>query len=267
MDDSALLRYSRQILLPEIDIAGQQRLLASRVLIVGLGGLGSPAALYLAAAGVGELLLADPDRVEPSNLQRQIAHGEADIGRPKAASAQAAVRRLAPQCQVQALAERLDEVRLDQLLPGLDLVLDACDNFDTRFAVNRACRRHGIPLVSGAAIRWEGQVAVFSGQPGDACYRCLYSEAGSDEERCATTGVAAPLVGVIGSLQALEALKVLTGAGEPLYNRLLVFDGLRGDWRALRLRPDPTCPVCGTEDRGRRTEDGRWKEEVGNDVT
>ncbi|MEO5342340.1 MAG: molybdopterin-synthase adenylyltransferase MoeB [Gammaproteobacteria bacterium SHHR-1] len=253
MNDEQLLRYSRQILLPELDLAGQRRLLHSRVLILGLGGLGSPVALYLAAAGVGRLVLADPDRVELSNLQRQIAHGSADIGQTKVASAAAAIARLNPDCQTRSLGQRLDAEHLPALLAEVDLALDCSDNFATRFALNQACRRAGVPLVSGAAVRWEGQVAVFGGQPGDACYRCLYTEAGEDEQTCSTTGVAAPLVGIIGSLQAMEALKLLGGCGESLSNRLLIYDGLRGDWRSLRLRPDPQCPCCGSEDGGQRT--------------
>jgi adenylyltransferase/sulfurtransferase len=245
MNDEQLLRYSRQILLPELDLVGQQRLLDSRVLILGLGGLGSPVAMYLAAAGVGQLLLADADRVELSNLQRQIAHASQDIGQTKVASAAAAIARINPDCQTRSLTQRLDADNLPDLLAEVELALDCSDNFATRFALNQACRQAGIPLVSGAAVRWEGQVAVFGGQPGDACYRCLYSDAGEDEQTCSNTGVAAPLVGVIGSLQAMEALKLLAGCGDPLRNRLLIYDGLRADWRSLRLRPDPACPVCG----------------------
>jgi molybdopterin/thiamine biosynthesis adenylyltransferase len=246
-DDQQLLRYSRQILLPELGIEGQQRLQQARVLLVGLGGLGSPVALYLAAAGVGQLILADHDRVELSNLQRQIAHGQDDIDTPKARSAARAVQRINPDCQVEVRVERLDATRLESLLQRVDLVVDACDNFDTRFAVNRACKQRGIPLVSGAAIRWEGQLAVFSGKPADACYRCLYDEAGTDEHTCSTTGVISPLVGIIGSLQAMEAVKCLSGAGQPLINRLLVYDGLRATFRTMTLRPDPACPVCGEQ--------------------
>jgi adenylyltransferase/sulfurtransferase len=244
--DEELLRYSRQILLPEIGIDGQQRLLDASVLVVGCGGLGSPIALYLAAAGVGQLLLADADEVDLSNLQRQIAHGQTDIGRCKAESARDAIVRINPDCQVEALCERLDPERLDILVARVDLVLDATDNFATRFAINRACRNAAVPLVSGAAIRWEGQVSVFPGQAGTPCYRCLYTEAGADELTCSTTGVIAPLVGIIGSVQALEAIKILTKAGESLAGRLLLFDGLLGQWRSLRLNPDPLCPICST---------------------
>ncbi len=247
MNEEALLRYSRQILLPEIDLDGQERLQQAHCLILGLGGLGSPIALYLAATGVGSLTLADPDVVDLSNLQRQIAHGQPNLGQTKVASAETAIRHLNPHCQVKTLAKALDERGLSEQLDGIDLVLDASDNFASRFAANRACRQAGIPLVSGAAIRWEGQVAVFGNRSGDTCYRCLYDETGSEEITCSGNGVASPLVGIIGSLQALEALKILTQAGEPLYNRLLLFDGLMTEWRQIRLRPDPNCPVCGTD--------------------
>lgn len=245
MDDSQLLRYARQILLPGLGIEGQQRLLDAHVLIVGLGGLGSPVTLYLAAAGVGRLTLVDHDRVDLTNLQRQIAHGSEDIGTPKVESARAAAHRLNPECRVTCVQDRVDGPRLAVLLRDVDLVIDACDNFDTRFAVNQACVGQGIPLVSGAAVRWEGQVTVFSGKAGEGCYRCLFPEEGEDDTRCSTLGVASPLVGVIGSLQAMEAVKVLTGAGEPLFNRLLAYDGLMATWRSIKLRPDPHCPVCG----------------------
>lgn len=243
-NDETLLRYSRQIMLKEIDVAGQQRLLDSRVLVVGCGGLGSPVALYLAAAGVGHLILADGDEVDLSNLQRQIAHGQTDIGRCKAESAREAVLRINPDCQVEALCQRLGPDELLALAGQVDLVLDATDNFATRFAINQACRAQGKPLVSGAAIRWEGQISVFAGTPGSPCYRCLYSESGVDELTCSTTGVISPLVGIIGSFQALEAIKILTGVGETLAGRLLIFDGLCAQWRSLRLKQDPGCPVC-----------------------
>jgi adenylyltransferase/sulfurtransferase len=244
MDDDELLRYSRQIMLPEIDIAGQSRLTQSRALIVGLGGLGSPAAMYLAAAGVGSLLLCDDDQVDLSNLQRQIAHTTARIGQPKVASAASALQALNPGVEIVQLRQRLEGAALDQVVSGADIVLDCCDNFATRFAVNAACHRHRKPLVSGAAVRWDGQVSVFSQQPGTGCYRCLYDEDGQEDLRCSHNGVVAPLVGIVGTVQALEAIKVLTGVGEPLTGRLLVLDGLRMQWRELRLQRDPACPVC-----------------------
>jgi adenylyltransferase/sulfurtransferase len=245
MDDDALLRYSRQIMLPQIGIEGQERLRASRVLIVGLGGLGSPVAMYLAAAGIGTLELCDDDRVDLSNLQRQVAHTTQRIGEPKVHSATQTLKALNPDTRVEAHEQRLEDEDLDRVVQRVDLVLDCSDNFETRFALNRACHAHETPLVSGAAIRWDGQVAVFDQRPDSPCYRCLYDEQGEDDLRCSENGVAAPLVGVIGSLQALEALKLLCGIGDTLGGRLLVLDALAMRWRELRLRPDPDCPVCG----------------------
>jgi len=245
LSDAELLRYSRQIMLPDFDVAGQEKLLAARALIVGLGGLGSPAALYLAAAGVGALVLCDDDRVDLSNLQRQIAHGEADLERPKVASAADALRAIRPDLSLTTVAERLSGDALREAVAAVDLVLDASDNFPTRFALNDACLAAGVPLVSGAAIRWEGQIAVFDPRRRDApCYRCLY-ESGDDEAlNCAENGVIAPLVGIVGSCQALEAVKVLAGVGDPLTGYLLAFDGKRMEWRRLRLRKNPNCPSC-----------------------
>ncbi|MFP5505146.1 MAG: HesA/MoeB/ThiF family protein [Gammaproteobacteria bacterium] len=246
MNDEQLLRYSRQILLPEFGTEAQDRLLASRVLIVGAGGLGSPVALYLAAAGVGTLAIADDDAVDLSNLQRQILHRHADIGRAKVESAAERIAALNPDTQVIPIAARLTGEALREQVAAADLVVDGCDNFDTRFAVNAACVDARTPLVSGAAIRMEGQVAVFiPALPDSPCYRCLYREAGETEQTCAENGVLAPIVGIVGSLQALEAIKVLTGIGEPLCGRLLLIDGKRLDIRTLKLRRDPDCPVCG----------------------
>lgn len=246
MDDQQLLRYSRQILLPQVGMEGQQRLAESRALIIGLGGLGSPAAMYLAAAGVGHLVLVDFDRVELSNLQRQIAHSTPDLGRSKAASARDTVLALNPEVEVTALEDRLvDEALLEQVRRA-DVVMDASDNFATRFALNEACVRTGTPLVSGAAIRLEGQVAVFRPDHGDSpCYRCLYRDEEEPAETCTQTGVLAPVVGIIGAVQALETLKVLLDIGETLTGRLLLFDALTQEWRTLKLPKDPECPVCG----------------------
>ena len=248
MDDRQLLQFGRQILLPQIGIDGQQRLLNSHVLIVGMGGLGSPIALYLAAAGIGRLTLADHDKVELSNLQRQIIHSMDDLGTLKTESAQRSITKINPSCTVELLNQAVTKESLDRILDSVDLVVDGCDNFPTRFAINEACVEIGIPLVSGAAVRWEGQITVFSGQKGDGCYRCLYGEEGEDEDTCSTTGVAAPVVGIIGSMQAMEALKILSGAGDPLFNRLQVYDGLSASWRSIKLRADPACPVCGKND-------------------
>ncbi len=246
LDDARLTRYARHILLDELGIEGQERLLASRVLIVGAGGLGSPAALYLAAAGVGRMTLVDDDLVELSNLQRQILHDMAGLGRPKAESGRDALQALNPDVQVRALVERLDEARLRVLALDADVVLDCCDNFATRHAINRACVAARKPLVSGAAIKFSGQISVYDLRDDEApCYHCLFPEADDVEElRCATTGVLGPLVGMVGSVQAAEAIKVITGMGEPLVGRLLSVDALRMQWHTIRFRRDPDCPVC-----------------------
>ncbi|HFD80188.1 MAG TPA: molybdopterin-synthase adenylyltransferase MoeB [Gammaproteobacteria bacterium] len=246
MNDDQLLRYSRQILLPDIGVEGQQRLLDAHVLVVGAGGLGSPAALYLAAAGVGRLTIADDDEVELSNLQRQILHRHDDLGRAKVESARDTLRELNPDVRVTPLQARLDAAALDRLATDVDLVIDASDNFATRFAINEACVRSGTPLVSGAAVRMEGQLSVFLPQRSDSpCYRCLYSEGEDPAQTCADNGVLAPVVGVIGSLQALEAIKILLGQEDILCGELLLFDARHLEWRSLKLRRDPACPVCG----------------------
>jgi len=247
VNDAQLLRYSRHIMLPDFDIDGQERLLAARVLVLGAGGLGSPVALYLGAAGVGELWLADGDSVDLSNLQRQIAHGENDIGRLKVASCADAVRALNAQVRINPICEKLHGELLDDAVAAVDLVLDCSDNFRTRFALNAACWRHRKPLVSGAAIRGEGQLLVIDPRrPDSPCYRCLYDEAQGDAQpTCAENGVLAPLVGVIGALQALEAVKILAQYGTPAVGRLQLFDAKKLEWRSLTLRRDPDCPVCG----------------------
>ncbi len=252
MKDTQLLRYSRQLMLPELGMKGQQTLLRSQVLVVGLGGLGCPAAMYLAAAGVGRLCLADDERVELMNLQRQIAHATADIDASKTTSASATLRALNPEIHIDTVTERLDEQSAAEHVADADLVLDASDNFETRFALNRVAQRLRTPLVFGAAIRMEGQVAVFDHRQGTGpCYRCLYDEAAVQSARhsCADSGVLSPIVGVIGAMQAVEALKILAGIGRSLHGRLLLFDGLQGEWRALKLPPDPRCPVCGAGER------------------
>lgn len=246
LSDSELERYSRQLLLPEFDIAGQEALGRARVLLVGLGGLGSPVALYLAAAGVGELRLVDGDTIEASNLQRQIAHGEADLGRGKAQSAAEAVTRLNSRVRVRVLPERLGEDGLADACATIDLAVDATDNYPTRFALNRACIVAGIPLVSAAAVRTEGQVATFHPASGGGCYRCLYPEQGAESAlRCSDSGVLGPVVGVVGSLLALEVIKQLSGMPGSLAGALLTLD--LGDYRIQRLalRARPGCPDCG----------------------
>lgn len=245
MDDATLLRFSRQILLPNFGIAGQQCLAQSCALVVGLGGLGSPVALYLAAAGFGRLILVDDDQVDLSNLQRQIVHDTTSIGQPKVVSAQQRVAALNPDCEIVGHTARLAELDGLALIEQADVVVDCSDNFATRFWLNRVCYAARTPLVSGAALGWDGQVAVFVYQSQQACYRCVFEDGVVEENRCSENGVIAPLVGIIGSMQALEAIKVVTGVGQSLANRLLVLDGLQQQWRTIRLQPDPACPVCG----------------------
>ncbi len=249
MNDAQLLRYSRQILLPEIDIEGQERLLEATVLIIGLGGLGSPVAMYLAAAGVGHLVLVDFDRVDLTNLQRQIIHTSHDLNRLKVESARRRLLSLNPGCRVTMIAERLEGEALIGEAAKADVVVDGSDNFTTRFTVNEACVKAHRPLVSGAVIRFEGQVSVFyPGRDNSPCYACLYNDdARAEAETCTQTGVAAPLPGIIGSIQAMETLKLLVGAGQPLTGRLLRLDALAMQWTSLRLEKDPSCRVCGTD--------------------
>jgi len=247
MNDEQLLRYSRQIMLPAFDVEGQQKLLDATVLIVGLGGLGSPVSMYLAAAGVGHLILVDDDQVDLTNLQRQIVHTEQTVGVSKVESAARTLAALNHETRVSCINRRVDEAALRELVQqhGVDLVVDACDNFSTRFMTNRVCVELGVPLVSGAAIRLEGQVAVFdSRRDNSPCYQCLYRGGDDEQMSCARNGVLAPLVGVIGSMQAVEAIKVLSGMGQDLAGRLLLFDALGSQWRELRLPRDPQCPVC-----------------------
>ena len=246
LNDDELLRYSRQILLPQIDVAGQLKLKASRVLIVGLGGLGSPVALYLAAAGIGELHLADFDTVDLTNLQRQVLHDSNTLGASKVDSAIARLTAINPQITLVPHRAALDEDSLASAVAAVDLVLDCSDNFPTREAVNAACVAAGTPLVSGAAIRLEGQLAVFDPRRADSpCYHCLYGHGSEAELTCSEAGVVGPLVGLVGSLQALEALKLLAGFGEPLVGRLLLVDALGSRFRELRVKRDPACSVCG----------------------
>lgn len=246
MTDDQLLRYSRHILLPEIGIEGQEKLLAARALVIGAGGLGSPVALYLASAGVGHITLCDGDDVDLTNLQRQIVHRTQSIGRKKVDSARATLAEVNPEARVEAVAERVAGDRLEQLVSEADVVIDGCDNFATRHAVNRACVALRKPLVSGAAVRFDGQVAVFDMRDRRSpCYHCLFPEAGESEDvRCAVMGVFAPLVGIVGSVQAAEALKLIAGTGEPLVGRLLLVDALAMQTRTVKFRKDEACPVC-----------------------
>lgn len=247
MTDDDLLRYSRHLLLDEIGIEGQQRLLDASALIIGAGGLGSPVALYLASAGVGRITLVDHDTVSLTNLQRQIAHDMASLDRPKVESAAARMAALNPQVQVRPMAVRADDALLDAEVPQADVVIDCTDNFATRHRVNAACVRHGRPLVSGAAIGFDGQISVYDSRHRDQpCYACLFPpESGFEDAACSTMGVFAPLVGIVGSMQAAEALKLLAGIGEPLAGRLLMLDGRRMQWSEIAMQRDAQCPVCG----------------------
>jgi molybdopterin/thiamine biosynthesis adenylyltransferase len=246
VDDEELLRYSRQIMLPDIDVEGQEKLLRAKVLVVGLGGLGSPIALYLAAAGVGHLVLADDDAVDLSNLQRQIAHGMASIGVNKAKSASLQIEAINPNTQVSIVDYRPQQSELVDLVRDCTLVIDATDNFESRHNINTACWEAKVPLVSGAAIRWEGQVTLFDPTVENSpCYRCLYTHGDDAALNCAENGVVAPLVGIIGTYQALEAVKYLTGVGESLAGYVMYFDGKYSEWRKLKLERRPDCPTCG----------------------
>ena len=241
-DDEEIERYARHLVLREVGGPGQQKLKASSVLIVGAGGLGAPAALYLAAAGVGTILVADPDRVDRSNLQRQVIYADADVGREKAEAAADRLAALNPHVFVAAFPGALPPENADELMEGVDLVLDGTDDFAVRFAVNDACLRTGKTLVSGAIGRWTGQVGVFAGRP---CYRCLVPEIPPEAETCALVGVVGALAGVVGSMMALEAVKLLVGAGEPLTGRLLIYDALAAETRTVKVGADPACLACG----------------------
>jgi len=257
LSDEQLLRYSRHILLDEFGVEGQQRLLDAHALVIGAGGLGSPVVLYLAGAGVGTITLVDPDVVDPTNLQRQIAHTLARVGRPKVDSAAQAARAINPEPRIVAHAERAEGARLSAMVAAADVVLDCSDNYATRHAVNAACVAHAKPLVAGAAIRFDGQVAVWDtrgrAEPARAanpCYACVFPPGAAFEETvCATLGVFAPLVGIIGCMQAAEALKLLTGIGTSLAGRLQMLDARTLEWTELRVARDPACPVCGAGGR------------------
>jgi len=240
--DDEIERYARHLVLAEVGGPGQQRLKAARVLVVGAGGVGGPAALYLAAAGIGGLTLVDDDTVGLSNLQRQIQFGSGDVSRPKVEAAAGRLLDLNPHATVTGVSRRLDAGSADGLIAGHDVVIDGTDDFETRMEVNAACVRAGVPLVSGALGRWSGQVGVFEGRP---CYRCLVPEVPAEAETCARVGVVGAMAGIVGSMAALEAVKIITGAGRPLSGRLWLYDGLEGTSRTVRVAPDPACPVCG----------------------
>lgn len=247
LSDSELLRYSRQLLLPRFEVNGQLALKQARVLVVGCGGLGCPVALYLGAAGVGELVLVDDDRVELANLQRQVAFDQRSVDHAKAEALAERVRAINPEISVVAYVDRLEGDALAAKVAEVDLVLDCTDNFNTRFALNRACVAAKVPLVSGAAIRGEGQVSVYDSRDDQSpCYHCLYPEQGNEDLTCSEAGVIGPLVGMIGSTQAMEAIKMLSGKGRPLVGRLLILDAWQMEWREMKLAQDPGCPVCGS---------------------
>jgi len=247
MNDDQLLRYSRHILLPQIGILGQEKLIKSRALIIGLGGLGSPVAMYLAASGIGELILCDNDNVDLTNLQRQAIHNSETVGMPKVQSATKAIAKINPEISVVAIQEYVDEERLQELVKKADVVIDASDNFVTRHAINQVCVTHRKPLVSGAAIRFNGQVSVFDlSSSASPCYHCLFSKDGSNKDmHCAIMGVFSPLVGIIGCMQAAEAIKILLNIGRTLNGRLMLLDGLTMEWRSVKLNKDPACAICG----------------------
>ena len=248
MIDDELLRYSRHILLPEIDVSGQEKLLAAHVAIIGIGGLGSPVALYLASSGIGKLSLIDFDSVDLSNLQRQIIHDTDHLGTTKVSSAQSKLAALNPGTSVQVYAEKLSDLEISALIKEVDAVVDCTDNFATRLTINQACVQHQVPLISGAAIRMEGQLMVYDPSIANApCYACLYQNTAELDLNCATTGVAAPLVGIIGSMQAMETLKILVGFGEPVTGSLLIFDAANTQWQRFRVTRRADCPACGDE--------------------
>lgn len=245
MNDEQLLRYSRQIMLPQIDIEGQERLLEARVLILGLGGLGCPAAQYLAAAGVGQMVLVDPDTVDTTNLQRQLLYSSLDQGTPKAGAAKNRLSAINGGVEFEVVEDRLEGEALFEQVSKATVVLDCTDNFSSRFAINAACVRAGVPLVSGAAIRLNGQLSVYDRRQPDApCYRCLYDEQSNESLSCSESGVLGPVVGTIGTMQALETIKLITGFGKTLNGRLMIFDAMTMEWQMMGLQADPNCPVC-----------------------
>jgi len=244
MDDNQLLRYSRQIMLPEVDAAGQQALLDSNITIIGMGGLGAPAVMYLAAAGVGQITIIDHDKVDLTNLQRQVIHTTGDIGKDKTASAAEYIHQLNPGVTVTAINRKLDESELREVTRGTHAILDCTDNFDARFMINRVAVANSVPLISAAVVRMEGQVTVFGGDREAPCYRCLYDESGGEAETCSENGVLAPAAGLVGSIQAIETMKTLLHIGKNLSGRLLLIDARNMEFREIKIRKDPACPVC-----------------------
>ena len=245
MNNEQLTRYSRHIMLPQLDYEGQLKLTESTALIIGAGGLGSPVAMYLASSGIGHLIIVDFDHIELSNLQRQLLHGTSDVGKPKVVSAKETLLELNPEIQVTIIEKKLEEDELREQVKLADVVLETTDNFQSRFLLNRLCVQEKKPLVSGSVIRFEGQLSVFRSDKDDSpCYHCLYKESDELGETCTQNGVLAPVVGIIGSIQATEAIKVITGLGTDLSGRLVMFDALTMEWRELKLKKDPNCGVC-----------------------
>ncbi len=249
LSDEQLLRYSRQIMLPQVDIEGQQKLVDSHAMIIGLGGLGSPVAMYLAAAGVGEITLVDDDKVDLTNLQRQIVHTNESIDHDKVESAKDQLKKINPDCKINTINTRLTAEKLTGLLEKITVLVDCCDNFETRFLLNRACFHTKTPLVSGAAIRWEGQLSTYTYQSETPCYRCLYEEDTFTDQTCSHNGVVAPLVGIIGSVQALETIKVICNVGKTITGKLMLFDGLDMSWRTIKFKQRQGCPVCAVDSK------------------
>lgn len=245
LTDEQLLKYSRQIMLPQIDIDGQQKLIDSHVIVLGLGGLGSPVAMYLATSGIGEITLIDDDKVDLSNLQRQIIHNMSSQGQEKVESAKSKLLELNPKLKVNVINQRLNERSLGDVIKNVSGVADCCDNFETRFMLNRQCYQYGVPLISGAAIRWEGQLTTFMMDDNSPCYRCLYEEDSFTDQTCAQNGVVGPVVGVVGSMQALEVIKVITGAGKPAVGLLTLYDGLDNIFSQIKYQKKTNCCVCG----------------------
>ncbi len=245
LNDEQLLQYSRQIMLLQIDIEGQQKLLDAHVVILGLGGLGSPVALYLTAAGIGEITLIDDDDVDLSNLQRQVIHQASSQGLPKVESARKTMLGLNPDVKINTVQQKLDESELIKVVNKCQIVVDCCDNFETRFSLNRACFTHRVPLVFGAAIRWEGQLTTFMMNDVSPCYRCLYDEQSATDETCSQNGIVGPVVGIIGTMQALEVIKIITGAGRAAVAELTLFDGLNHSFSKIKYGKKSDCPVCG----------------------
>lgn len=246
LTDNQLLKYSRHIMLPQIDVAGQEKLNNAHVVIVGLGGLGSPVAMYLATAGVGNLTLIDDDQVDVSNLQRQVIHTQKSMGKKKVTSAKETIKSLTSDCSVKTIDKRLNEKEFEHLLSDVSVLVDCCDNFETRFLLNRVCYKTKTSLVSGSAIRWEGQLTTFTMEENTPCYQCLYDENSSTDQTCSQNGVVGPVVGIIGSMQALEAIKVITGAGELCVGELTLFDGLDMSFHKIKYSEKDECAVCGS---------------------